>query len=423
MGRAFRPKCSYTRKDGTRVEKLTEAWYIEYTDAHGRWIRRKAGTTKEQAKDALRKAESDVLAIKNGLPTERVGDMLCTKLASEYLLIQKPHISEEYYAKIERQTKEMFAHCRAYSIRDLTPEKVEGFLETLRRRKKSARTINTYIQSIKGMLNWAVENRKLPYNPLDCIRKRSETEDRRKLRRALTDDEISRLMAAAADGPARRLERAYKSRSFPPKLQAEIRAQADRNLLIYQLFLETGLRFNEARLLAWSDIDLGAGTFTTRPWWEGNKNGKEETLPLSPGLQEKLRALPEPRTGVVVHIPAQFLRTFNDDIEAAGIPKIDAAGRVMDVHALRHTFGTRLVAAGVDIKSVQKLMRHSTPLLTLGIYVHSDKARLAQAIATLPRLPVAATPLQTNATQRKPYRQVAAKDVPANLTTINNVAS
>jgi site-specific recombinase XerD len=85
-------------------------------------------------------------------------------------------------------------------------------------------------------------------------------------------------------------------------------------------------------------------------------------------------------------MPPNFVNTLYDDIEAAGIPRKDAAGRVLDLHALRHTFGTRLIAAGVDIKTVQALMRHSTPVLTLGIYVHSDRARLRQAVEQLPEL-------------------------------------
>jgi hypothetical protein len=40
----------------------------------------------------------------------------------------------------------------------------------------------------------------------------------------------------------------------------------------------------------------------------------------------------------------------------------------------------------VDVKTAQDLLRHSSPVLTLGVYVHSDKARLAAAVQTLPEL-------------------------------------
>jgi site-specific recombinase XerD len=78
------------------------------------------------------------------------------------------------------------------------------------------------------------------------------------------------------------------------------------------------------------------------------------------------------------------------------------AGSTVDLHALRHTYGTRLVASGVDIKTVQTLMRHSSPILTLGIYVHADKNRLRQAVEKLP-----AIRSDGSAQKREPARMAA----------------
>jgi hypothetical protein len=61
------------------------------------------------------------------------------------------------------------------------------------------------------------------------------------------------------------------------------------------------------------------------------------------------------------------------------IDKLYPHGRTIDLLALRHTFGTRLVANGVDIKTSQSRMRHSTASLTLSIYVHKDSQRMAAA--------------------------------------------
>jgi len=162
--------------------------------------------------------------------------------------------------------------------------------------------------------------------------------------------------------------------------------------------IETGLRRNEVRTLAWDDVDLEAGTLTVRA--QNAKNRKEETIPLTPGLREALAewrdSHPAADGGVVVRLSSRLLKHLNDDLEAAGIPKKDASGRTVDLHALRHTYGTRLVASGVDIKTVQTLMRHSSPILTLGIYVHADKGRLRQAVEQLPVL--AAIPQERTAT-------------------------
>ena len=58
------------------------------------------------------------------------------------------------------------------------------------------------------------------------------------------------------------------------------------------------------------------------------------------------------------------------DLEVAGIAYKDAAGRQFDFHALRHTFITRIVKAGVSPKEAQSLARHSTITLTMDRYAH-----------------------------------------------------
>jgi len=71
MGRVYQPKYAWTNGKGERIERTTKAWYIEYFH-NGRTIRRKAGITKDQARDALRKVDSDILAERNGSTHGRV---------------------------------------------------------------------------------------------------------------------------------------------------------------------------------------------------------------------------------------------------------------------------------------------------------------------------------------------------------------
>jgi site-specific recombinase XerD len=49
-------------------------------------------------------------------------------------------------------------------------------------------------------------------------------------------------------------------------------------------------------------------------------------------------------------------------------------------------FAQRLCASGVDPKTMQGLMRHSSPSLTLKVYVHFDKVRMSNAIMNLPSI-------------------------------------
>lgn len=68
----------------------------------------------------------------------------------------------------------------------------------------------------------------------------------------------------------------------------------------------------------------------------------------------------------------------------AGIPKVDERGEKIDIHALRHTFASRLARNGVGLSQAQKLLGHSDPKLTAAIYTHLDTEDLRAAVESLP---------------------------------------
>ncbi len=79
-------------------------------------------------------------------------------------------------------------------------------------------------------------------------------------------------------------------------------------------------------------------------------------------------------------------RVVDNDLAAAGIPKRDERNRVVDIHALRVTFGTHLSAAGVPLRTAQAALRHSKPELTANIYTDPKLLDVAGAIDALPAL-------------------------------------
>ena len=68
---------------------------------------------------------------------------------------------------------------------------------------------------------------------------------------------------------------------------------------------------------------------------------------------------------------------------------VDEAGRVVDFHALRHSFITALARSGVHPKVAQQLARHSTITLTMDRYSHVEANELSVAVANLPDLSAA----------------------------------
>jgi integrase len=61
----------------------------------------------------------------------------------------------------------------------------------------------------------------------------------------------------------------------------------------------------------------------------------------------------------------------------------DGDGRFLDFHALRVTYGTALARAGVRLQEAQRLMRHSTPILTANVYTRLELRDLRGAVERL----------------------------------------
>ena len=88
----------------------------------------------------------------------------------------------------------------------------------------------------------------------------------------------------------------------------------------------------------------------------------------------------------------------------------DTAGRVVDFHALRHTAGSLLAAAGVHPKVAQSIMRHSTIDLTMSRYTHVFAGQEVNAVAALPDF---GKPAKELAKATGTYNAQAAQDSPA----------
>src|ERR1700747_2910413 len=75
------------------------------------------------------------------------------------------------------------------------------------------------------------------------------------------------------------------------------------------------------------------------------------------------------------------------DLEQAGIPyAVEGPDGPLyaDFHALRHTYLTLGGLAGIDLRTLQELAGHSTPMLTAR-YSHRRLHDLAGAVEKLPR--------------------------------------
>jgi integrase len=124
-----------------------------------------------------------------------------------------------------------------------------------------------------------------------------------------------------------------------------------------------------------------------------SKRRRDDVQPIRPDLADALgpwlisKAPGRPVFGNLTKHTAVLIRR---DLEAAGLPCRDASDRVADFHALRHSYVTALAMSRAPVKVIQSLARHSTSVLTLGVYAHVGLFDQSATPDALPKQPPAA---------------------------------
>jgi integrase len=158
--------------------------------------------------------------------------------------------------------------------------------------------------------------------------------------------------------------------------------------LIYRCLALVGLRWGELRTLEVGRFEFAANMVTLDSCY--TKNGNADRLPVPPDLCRDLQEWIEMQKLTshcrLFHMQQRGCQKFDRDIQVAGIEKVDAMGRSVDLHALRVSFVTMLAKYNVPTVLAQKLARHSSPLITQRIYMDADSLDSRAASNTLPAL-------------------------------------
>ncbi len=263
----------------------------------------------------------------------------------------------KYVRELGGTVRRLCAECDWKYPRDVTAESFEAWRAG--QTARSARTLNHYLAGAQRLMNWMCERGRIVGNPLGIVGN-VETRGREvRKRRALTEDEVRRLLAVA--GVRRSL---------------------------YVMAVYTGLRRSELGKLQWGDVVLDGADCHLRVRSSTTKNRKGAKQPLHPAAVAELTAMQrhggEPGDAVFPRVWRN--REFRQDLARAGIPVVDGQGRVADFHGLRTTLCTYLGKAGVPALHAMKLMRHSSMHLTASVYTDATQLPTAEAVAALPDL-------------------------------------
>ena len=379
---------TWTAKGKKRTGKLSktgnvtvqvDTWTAKFRDENDkiRCVPTKT-TIRSVAEGILAQHEKEVARIKTGVITRAELDKAQVKQKSLDELLEQfrtkmvadGSTAQHIHNALQRITI-LFARCEIDSVASIRRETVERWVANeLTSKIRSMRTINSYVTSVKSFVQYLVDTGVLVSHPLKSIRQLNSDLDRRIERRAMTEDEINRLLRATASGICR------------PAGTPEER------VLIYQLLLGTGLRSTELSLLTPGQIDFDRCRMRIEA--AKTKNKKADVLPLRLDLVQTLKKRIEtigikPHERIFHHDQVQIRRAFYADLKTAGIERIGSDGRCLDVHSLRKTFGTMLANAGVPLTTTQRLMRHSNPQITAKLYVDVDPMNMMQALDQLPK--------------------------------------
>ncbi len=150
--------------------------------------------------------------------------------------------------------------------------------------------------------------------------------------------------------------------------------------------LYTGIRIGEICALKWSDIDLYNNTIKINKTIQrifnpdSNSNTKTKVVICTPKSECSIRDIPIPEfiSNILKQYQSSgyFLTVNNKYIEPRSYRNIfkryikDVRINNTNFHSLRHTFATRAIENGIDIKSLSEILGHASINITLEKYVH-----------------------------------------------------
>ena len=214
--------------------------------------------------------------------------------------------------------------------------------KTARNKPYSATRFNGVIQSLRGILDIAVENGALASNPSLGV---SFAEVKPSDKPIPTREQMTEILRLLDANPQRRFAR------------LSVRAMAF-----------TGLRPNEARHLTKADVDLAAGTLTARE----TKNGKPRTIQL---ISQALDLFNEEGVDTV-------LAALKKDPRKSLLTIGAKMGISLTPYTMRHLHMTALVESGVDLPTAALISGHQDRGVTLlRHYLHARPEHVRKQIS------------------------------------------
>ncbi|SMO61038.1 Site-specific recombinase XerD [Balnearium lithotrophicum] len=313
-------------------------WYVEFERGKKKSLRTRNKAEAIRIYNKLKREylKGKLIVLKEGIRVP------LSQFTQEYLDWAKNNRSEETFTKARHVLNRFREVVGDLYLSAITKRNVDEYVNHLLECGLSKVTVNVHIRTLKSALSKAVEWEYIKENPMKGYK---QLKVQQKPPRFLLPQDI-----------------------------AKVEEVIDREewLFIFRFLIYTGMRIGEAVRLYWKDVDLERGLITVRK----SKNFQTRVIPIHPNLRKELLKR-YPAIGKVIPYSRDHIEhRLKEYFRKAGFPELR-------VHDLRHTFASLMVMSGVDLKTVQELLGH-TSYKTTEIYAHLAPQHLQEAIKKLP---------------------------------------
>ncbi len=373
-------------------------WLAKYRDASGGIREVSTGCKDKSAAQAVlskleRESEREragIVSSKEYTALDNAAKLIAEHLDSFVTARRAEGLSERQLKDTRELIEKVFQECGFKTLASVQRHKVEEWLAAKTVAGTGARRRNIYVEAVKTFLRWAVSCNRLLCNPLEGIARADQDADVRRERRALSENELPRLLTATMLRPLAELgretvmlepkdgkrsswtyapltlanidaaiERARKKLASKPDLiEAKLLLGRERGLIVKTLAM-TGLRRGELAALQIRNLYLDESQQFIKLDRKSEKNRQGNTIPLRMDLADDLRQWLADRWAKAQEV-AQNVPTLSFEVEAArmrrGDEKTPDTGRlsgdellfdVPDRHALVKILDKDYAVAGI----------------------------------------------------------------------------
>ncbi len=365
-------------------------WLIKYFNHVGKWVTTSSKTTDNAAaKRIAGKLEAEAALRRQGVIDPHIEELnregqreVESHIDDFENRLRSARRSELHVLHTLRMLRRIADQAGWKLLKDITADGVNTFAARLADssdRGTSARTVGKHIAAVKSFTRWLKSQAKLDRDPLVGLTKPSIESDRRLTRRMMLPEEWHQLKIWLST-------EAEESHGM---------GASDR-LTLYWLAIETGLRAGEVRTLRRGNLMLDSSQPFVTVAARSTKNRQSAKQFVSADLARSLGELAAAKmpTASIFNLPVAnrmarmmradlnstrewWIRLATNDpqeyarrLESDFLRVANHSGGQLDFHALRHTCGAWLAKAGERPQVIQAVMRHSTIVLTMGVYGH-----------------------------------------------------